>query len=149
MHDLFFVHVLLVTIRVDHLTLGRIIFEQGRNGSYKNPVCAEVAGNFCADGIFKHLFLRRGWDILGILHLCGPFGAGASLVVLVGEFVFCAGEPRDFLLGVSSSLDPSGVLVGLARARLAGPFGFVGPFCFAGGVASAPQDFLHVFLFRA
>ena len=74
---------------------------------------------------------------------------GASLVVLVGEFVFCAGEPRDFLLGVSSSLDPSGVLVGLARARLAGPFGSADPFCFAGGVASAPRDFLHVFLFRA
>ena len=74
---------------------------------------------------------------------------GASLVVLVGEFVFCAGEPRDFLLGVSSSLDPSGVLVGLARARLTGPFGSTYPFCFAGGVASAPRDFLHVFLFRA
>ena len=62
MHDLFFVHVLLVTIRVDHLTRGSVIFEQERNDFYKNSVCteAEVVNNFCIDGTLKHLFSDVG-----------------------------------------------------------------------------------------
>ena len=61
---------------------------------------------------------------------------GVSLVVLVGEFVFGAGEPRDCFSAVSS------LLVVLERCRLAGPFG-VGGVVVPGG----PRDFLHVFWF--